>query len=767
MGILVPVYSNPHRIQESFIKTIVIMQQNLTFSRRLSDAKRHKVSVYRWQYLSLLIFFFVCFSFQQAYSQTGGATCNCNEFIYLDEPVSGEIHKLKVGTGVGLTEVTGANGGSVWMPGGNPLFPSPHGVATDLNGFLYIGGSSGGPIQRLNCDGVVDPKYTPINLSGGAATNSIFSIGNIIYTNGNGVNAFNSCDGTKLGKLCFTDTDPGGLFGGGGGPINLDWNWGISYNKNTQMGYATGRIGTRQMVWAFSKAQLDAGVAGGACIKFLIDQGNGEPSVGDKLLPPLANDILGITSDNSGNIYVVVALGIYKYDANGGFIAKLKTPARISAAMGIVWSETTNRLYVSNYANWPDQDCVGAFDASTLAYLGTALPNPVDGQNNTAKAIGIIKECCPQNLPASFTREVCGGSGTKFYLNEEAFKSCDGIVCGSSWVPVGTPQNMTFDPCDNSVTVTGIGCATFTLNIGAVTSTGCAAQTSTFTICNVAPPAIKGVFTKTPATCTGTTDNNNGKITLTSANAIYNKFRLKTGTGAWSGDTTYATATSLGTLPKDLVTNGPNAGATYSVRFYNSDGCYRDTTVTLAPKSCTCTNPVVTVSPKTQKICTGGTPSAFVANSTTAGLTYQWYGPLADTTSGLGTGISGQLNASYTPTVTAAGKYYYAVVGTASASCSGTAYVSLEISAKPTLSVTSTNCNVNGLTFDVITSTNGNLTADKGTVSGSSVTGVPAGQTVTITASLNGCTTTATATKTCAIPCTVPNCSTQVTVQKN
>lgn len=180
-----------------------------------------------------------------------------------------------------------------------------------------------------------------------------------------------------------------------------------------------------------------------------------------------------------------------------------------------------------------------------------------------------------------------------------------------------------------------------------------------------------------------------------------------------------------------------------------------------------CTKPVVTVSPKTQKVCEGGTAAAFVANSTTSGLTYQWYGPLTDTTGTLGTGIATQTNASYTPTATAAGKYYYAVVGTAAAACSDTAFVVFEISAKPTLSVTSTTCNVNGLTFDVATSTTGMLSADKGTVSGTNITGVPAGQTVTITASLNGCTTTDTATKTCAIPCTVPNCSTQVTVQKN
>ncbi|WP_421948613.1 SdrD B-like domain-containing protein [Phaeodactylibacter xiamenensis] len=70
-------------------------------------------------------------------------------------------------------------------------------------------------------------------------------------------------------------------------------------------------------------------------------------------------------------------------------------------------------------------------------------------------------------------------------MNQETFSECDGVVCGSSWTPVGTLTNMTFDDCDNSITVTGPGCGTFSLDIGAITSTGCGSQSTTLTICNV------------------------------------------------------------------------------------------------------------------------------------------------------------------------------------------------------------------------------------------------------------------------------------------
>ncbi|MDF7819374.1 SdrD B-like domain-containing protein [Runella sp. MFBS21] len=102
-----------------------------------------------------------------------------------------------------------------------------------------------------------------------------------------------------------------------------------------------------------------------------------------------------------------------------------------------------------------------------------------------------------------------------------------------------------------------------------------------------------------------------------------------------------------------------------------------------------CTPPIANATSKTQTICVGGTVTAYTATPST-GVAYKWYGPLADTTSSLGTAISGATNASYTPTGTAlttAGTKYYAVVvnTTGEAACADTAFVRLVVNAKPNI----------------------------------------------------------------------------------
>lgn len=271
--------------------------------------------------------------------------------------------------------------------------------------------------------------------------------------------------------------------------------WGLSYNENTEMVYVTRDLITS--VYAFTRLQLESGIGGGPCINPIIYPGSSPiVNVGENLIPSNIY-IKGVVGDNFGNIYVVGiehtpnnGFGhVLKYNSNGQFIARTAFTPQMFTPHGIVWSESTNRLYVSNFTDDPIYDCISAFDASTMNYLGTAAPNPNLPTNNTAKAIGILKECCPINLPSTFTKYICGGNGEKFFLNKEAFNTCDGIVCGSSWTSTSL-NGMTFDPCDNSVTITGNGCSTFSLNIAGVISTACPPQNSTFTICNSLPPTI-------------------------------------------------------------------------------------------------------------------------------------------------------------------------------------------------------------------------------------------------------------------------------------
>lgn len=528
--------------------------------------------------LSLLLALLVI-QWTLASEQVQAQTCDCKEYIYLNEPDLPGILKFEVNSSsVGLTEVAGANGLPHWYPGtGSSELPNPHGLGTDLNGRLYIGSEGENSlIRQLTCDGVITPvSGTTINDPG--THQNIFSIGNILYTNRHGgPAAYNSCTGAFVGQMCLD-----------GASSNL---WGLSYNETTQMVYATQRFGS-QKVWAFTRTQLEAGIASASCLNPIITLGpNAVVNPGENFLPNIPNsEVFGITSDNAGNMYVVVLVDrlgsatsyLYKYNAAGNFVSSVAFGLVGRAAIGIVWSETTNRLYTSHITDNPAVNCISAYDASTLAYLGTAAPNPGVAANNSAKAIAILKECCPVNLQSTFTKNVCGGIGQKFYLNEEAFNTCDGVVCGSSWTPTSL-NGMTFDACDNSVEITGAsGCSTFTLDIGAVSSTGCGAQSSTFTICNNPPPVISA----SASACAGSGYTLSGQVTFAAAPATSGTMTVSVaggGSQVFNAPFTSPIAYSIAGL------NGDGSSQTVSVNFSDGSGCMASANY-VAPLCCAIT----------------------------------------------------------------------------------------------------------------------------------------------------------------------------------
>ncbi|MEM9836038.1 MAG: SdrD B-like domain-containing protein [Bacteroidota bacterium] len=472
----------------------------------------------------------------------GAQTCDCQEYIYLNEPAIGSVLKFEVGTTFPLTEVVGANGGTPpaqhWFPGTIPPpseLPSPHGIASDLNGNLYIGDVGvNSNIRKLTCDGVLlDTTADPtITVTGTNQPNqNIFSIDNTLYVNTDeGPTAYDLCTGNTIGQVCLNNAPTGGS----GRTSNL---WGLSYNPTTEMVYVTRRLFT-SYVWAFTRAELEASVAapaGTMCIDPIIEESAtvdvDNIAVGDQFLPAHPTAYMGIVGDNAGNFYVVQSSidadqgagqnRILKYDATGAFQAASIQGSNANdgdplnnfqITAGITWSEATNYLFIANLTDVSTVDCITAFDAATMTSLGTAVPNPNLPGNNGAKAIGILSECCPTNIPTPFEVNVCGDVGTTYFLNEEAFANCDGVVCGSSWTPV-TLNGADFEPCNNSVTITGTGCSEFTLNLSAVTSTNCPAQNATFTLCSEASPvATPGT---TAGTCTGSTPNNDAQINLT------------------------------------------------------------------------------------------------------------------------------------------------------------------------------------------------------------------------------------------------------------
>ncbi len=425
-------------------------------------------------------------------------SCNCQEYIYLNEPGISSVLKFKVDSITGaLTEVLGANGGTLgtdhWYPGtGTSILPAPHGLGFDLNGNLYIGSNVNGvnPIHKLTCDGVITTTPTISNPEPNNLYN-MFSIGNTLYTTANGkILAFNTCTGQKLGEVCFLNA-----FGSTISSFLSDIHWGLSYNEVTETVYMTRRNRSTLMgIWSFSKFELEQSIQDGSCIAPLVSAKNFSPpfqtvNIGENFIPSdIITQILGIVGTDNGDIFVVgIATGVagsgrvLKFNSEGTYLGVSTIQSKVVGSHGIVWSRETGLLYVANLSDNVSVDCISVFDTN-LTYIGTGAPNPNIPGDQSAKALSIIKECCPAPLQP-FEREVCGKIGTKFYLNEEAFNLCDGLVCGSSWQVISL-ENMTFDPCDNSVVVNGVGCSEFTLTLGDVLSTGCVGQTTTFRICN-------------------------------------------------------------------------------------------------------------------------------------------------------------------------------------------------------------------------------------------------------------------------------------------
>lgn len=198
--------------------------------------------------------------------------------------------------------------------------------------------------------------------------------------------------------------------------------------------------------------------------------------------------------------------------------------------------------------------------------------------------------------------------------------------------------------------------------------------------------------TVTQATCTGITANSNAKIEFTGVKYA-DKYAFSKNSGGTFTGAAYASATAFSgtTFTISSLTNPATAqGDTFYVRIYNGLCCYKDTSIILPFKDCSCVKPVVSATAKSQVICQGSTIGAYTASTTpNTGLTLKWYGPLNDTTSSLGTAIVGATNTSYTPTASFTGKRYFAVVATGTAAvCSDTAFVSLTINPRPTANAT-------------------------------------------------------------------------------
>ena len=99
---------------------------------------------------------------------------------------------------------------------------------------------------------------------------------------------------------------------------------------------------------------------------------------------------------------------------------------------------------------------------------------------------------------------------------------------------------------------------------------------------SITPCSATAAISIIPATCSGSTANNNAQIivnTFSGATKVdYSLGSTYTGAG-------FTTATIIGTTPYTVVNNLPNptTNQPYTIRVFNSSTCYKDTVVTLHP----------------------------------------------------------------------------------------------------------------------------------------------------------------------------------------
>jgi hypothetical protein len=407
-------------------------------------------------------------------------TCSCKEFIYVNEVdfsfTTSSVHKFEVNGGSGgLTEI-----GSPWYANSTEL-PFPHGLGTDRNGFLYIGNTVNNPnmIRRLDCAGNMKPTLAADPVNGfntgdsGYGLYNVDSYGGFLYSNGsNGGNdvilKWDPCTGVLIGKVRLG---------------NGSDDWGFHIDDNGKF-YVTNTVG---MIWAFTPTAAD--FIAETYFSPVIDLGS-NPSYGG-LSPAYAGQgLVGITTDDSGNIYVVegnrdgnmppnyTSSRLLKFSPTymflgAGPIDNNSSDGGWCQMTGIVYSSTSNRLYTTSLS--PNEDCVRRW-TTNLVDDGTAI-GPVTSSGPFCKGIAILKECCPTS--ATVNVSACDATvGSRISLPDQL--ACDGVICDGQWQLQPGSTNFTYNSCDVTGTPTSFpSCATFTLTNATTPNAPCAPYTIT------------------------------------------------------------------------------------------------------------------------------------------------------------------------------------------------------------------------------------------------------------------------------------------------
>ena len=380
--------------------------------------------------------------------QTCQLSCDCEENLYLNDESLNEVHKFRIANNGDVTEI-----GNPWLAADSII--DPHGLAIDLNGQIYIGAVDSfdtnieGPLYKLDCDGnILDTNFlapvTEFSFNYGSHNGVLYLPNNKTYA----VDAYSLCDASYLGSMKIANG-------------NATHTWGFYMDEENWYvpDRTSGTVYSGSLdLTLYDNLATETGTA-------LFSTG----FTGDYLVEAA----MGITRDNSGNFFIVfnnftgdlAEPKVRKYSSTGTLLATvtdntstinlINGQAGFWGARGITYSKTTNYIYISSRDN-----CLSVFDESLTELVARNIGNP---DNTKPKGIGVTKECCPTSNHLVIDTILCTTNvGEKVFLQN--LINCDGSVCEGLWTATSGTTGMTYNSCDNSVTInTASACGSFVL----------------------------------------------------------------------------------------------------------------------------------------------------------------------------------------------------------------------------------------------------------------------------------------------------------------
>lgn len=167
----------------------------------------------------------------------------------------------------------------------------------------------------------------------------------------------------------------------------------------------------------------------------------------------------------------------------------------------------------------------------------------------------------------------------------------------------------------NTLTFTATGAGTFYIQAKS-TLQGCNDQVNPTRVpvtLTISPKPIFAVEAKDPA-CQGATALNDGGVKITSG-TIGNSYAFNT-TSFGTLPIVASGGNPIASFPVTIAQNIPNntSTLTYYVRIFSNEGCYKDTSVTVRPKTCVSDCPTIAITDASDTLCSGYYGEPIVVN---------------------------------------------------------------------------------------------------------------------------------------------------------